>query len=267
MHNPRFNTFQIRTPEGVTFSLALAGPVARCLAWLVDVLAVVVLGVGVSMLLALVGWLSEDLAQAATVVAWFFLQIGYGLAFEWGWRGQTPGKRLLRLQVADAEGLRLSFSQVVMRNLLRSVDCLPGLYLVGGVAAWSTRRFQRLGDLAANTVVIRQARVFAPDWSGLERGKYNSLLRVPQLVARLRQRMDPEAAYLGLRALMRRQELDPEARVEVFREAARYFRGVVRFPEDLVGGLSDEQWVRNVVESAFRAGETGSRSSRESNQR
>jgi len=253
MNDDRLNRFQIRTPEGVTFSLTLAGPVVRCLAWLIDAVLVFALGLGLSFVLALAGWVSPDLAEAVMVLMWFFLQIGYGVIFEWVWRGQTPGKRCVRLRVVDAEGLRLAVYQVVIRNLLRFVDFLPGLYLLGGVSVLLTRRLQRLGDLAANTVVIRRARVGVPDWSSIEAGKYNSLLAMPQLVARLRQQMDPEAAYLALRALLRRQELADEVRVVVFAEAAAYFRDLVPFPEELRETMSDEQWVRNVVEAVFRS--------------
>jgi uncharacterized RDD family membrane protein YckC len=251
----RFNELQIRTPEGVTFSMALAGPVSRCLAWLMDSLLTLAAGFALSILLAILGVISPDLAQAITVLLWFFLQVGYSIAFEWVWRGQTPGKRMLKLRVVDAQGFHLDFSQIVMRNLLRFVDFLPGLYLVGGSAAWITRRSQRLGDLAANTVVIRHPPAWEPDWAGLDPGKYNSLLTVPHLVARLRQRTNPEAAYLAVRALLRRQELDPVARVELFREAAAHYRRQVDFPAGLLEGISDEQFVRNVVEALFRRSE------------
>jgi uncharacterized RDD family membrane protein YckC len=267
MKPDRLNRFQIRTPEGVTFSLTLAGPVARCLAWLVDSVLVFGLGLGLSFVLALVGWVSPDLAEAVMVLIWFCLQMGYGVLFEWMWRGQTPGKRCLRLRVMDAEGLRLAAYQVVIRNLLRFVDFLPGLYLLGGVSTLLTRRLQRLGDLAANTVVVRQARVGVPDWSSIEACKYNSLLTRPQLVARLRQQMDPEAAYLSLRALLRRQELADDARVAVFEEAASYFRGLVRVPEELCETMSDEQWVRNVVEAVFRSADSSRSQARPDAQR
>ena len=78
---------------------------------------------------------------------------------EWRWRGQTIGKRLLRLRVVDAEGMRLQFNQIVTRNLLRFVDSLPAFYFVGGLACWLSPKCQRLGDIAANTIVIRNPRV------------------------------------------------------------------------------------------------------------
>jgi uncharacterized RDD family membrane protein YckC len=246
------NSMQIRTPEGVGFAMTLAGPVSRLLAWLLDSLLAFAVGFLASIALALVGVISPDLANAMILLLWFVVQVGYCIAFEWWWRGQTPGKRMMKLRVVDARGSRLTFNQVLMRNLLRFVDALPGLYLVGGLALWISRGSQRLGDLAANTLVIQQHRQWEPDWEGLEPGKYNSLLAMPHLVARLRQRLAPEAAYLAVRALLRRQDLESEARVELFREAAALFRREAAFPAELLEGMSDEQFVRNVVEALFR---------------
>src|SRR6266511_5072255 len=140
------NTLLIRTPEGITFSLLLAGPVTRFLAWAIDMACISALGTMVGAVFGFLGLISVDFARAASVLAYFVIQIGYGTACEWLWRGQSMGKRLLRLRVMDVQGLRLQLSQVVIRNLLRFVDVLPVFYLVGGIACLVTRRGQRLGD-------------------------------------------------------------------------------------------------------------------------
>ena len=130
-------------------------------------------------MLGLFNLISLDLSRAVAIVAYFAAQIGYGLFCEWLWRGQTIGKRLLRLRVVDAYGLRLQFSQIVIRNLLRFVDMLPAFYLVGGLAALINARTQRLGDLAANTVVIRSPQITQPDLAQVLAGKFNSLRQHP----------------------------------------------------------------------------------------
>ena len=84
--------------------------------------------------------------------------IGYGIGCEYFWKGQTLGKWMLGLRVMDMTGLELQFSQVVIRNLLRIFDQLPAWGLVGGVAMLASKHRQRLGDLAAGTVVIRDRR-------------------------------------------------------------------------------------------------------------
>src|SRR2546428_4892968 len=160
------------------------------------------------MALGFLGLISLDFARAVLVLAVFVIQIGYGIVCEWFWRGQTIGKRLLRLRVMDAQGLRLQFSQIVIRNLLRFVDLLPAFYLVGGIACLISRRAQRLGDFAANTIVVRNPKVKEPDLDQLLAGKYNSLRQYTHLSARLRQRVSPTEARVALQALLRRDELD-----------------------------------------------------------
>ncbi len=246
------NTLRLRTPEGITFALPLAGPMTRLLAWMVDVLIVGAVSTVLSIAMALLGWMARDLATALATIGFFVLQLGYPIATEWLWRGQTLGKRAFRLRVVDAHGLRLQFSQIAIRNLLRAVDILPGAYLVGGLACLFSRRAQRLGDFAANTVVIRAPRLAQPDLEQLLAGKFNSLRAHTHLCARLRQRVAPEEAALALSALLRRDELDPLARVELFRELAAALRAKVEFPPDSLDGLADEQYLRNVVDILYR---------------
>jgi uncharacterized RDD family membrane protein YckC len=243
---------RIRTPEGVTFAYALAGPVARGLALLIDALCIAFVSTLAGRALSIGGLFSEDFAQALIVISYFVITFGYGTALEWGWRGQTIGKRILRLRVLDATGMRLQFHQVLMRNLLRFVDMLPGFYLLGGLVSLLSPRAQRLGDLASGTVVVQTPRHVEPDLDQLLAGKFNSLRQHPHLAARLRQRVSPEEARLVLQALIRRDEFEPSARVRLFAELASHFRSVVVFPADAVEALPDEQYVRNVVDILFR---------------
>ncbi|MEK7677250.1 MAG: RDD family protein [Verrucomicrobiota bacterium] len=257
MNSEKTNTLLIKTPEGIAFSLLLAGPVTRCLAWLVDLGCIVGASILIGFLLSFLRWISLDLGRAISVLAYFLLQVGYGIAMEWLWRGQTVGKRLLRLRVMDAQGLRLQFSQVVIRNLLRFVDMLPAFYLVGGLACLISRRAQRLGDFAANTIVVYQPRQAEPDLDQLLAGKYNSLREYPHLEARLRQRVSPAQAGLAVQALLRRDDFEPAARLELFAEIAGHLRSLVEFPPEAIEGITDEQYVRNVVDVVFRARRPG----------
>ncbi len=243
---------RIQTPEGISFSFLLASPISRMLAWLVDFGCVLAVTALLGQAAALLSIVSPDVAQAAYLLLYFVISIGYGIAFEWHWRGQTPGKRLVRLRVLDARGLHLELNQIVLRNLLRAIDSLPLLYAVGGVVSLLNRYSQRLGDLAGNTIVIRNPVIVQPDLDKLIRGRFNSLLSYPHLAARLRHLASPQAAGIGLEALARRDELDAPARVVLFGEIADYFRGLVEFPLEATEQISDEQYVRNVVEILFR---------------
>jgi len=250
------NVMQIKTPEGVAFSLPLASPIARLLAWSVDLGLIalawlaLVFALGLSLVLG-------GLATAIYYLAFFAISVGYGIAAEWFWRGQTFGKRLLRLRVVDAQGFRLQFNQIVMRNLLRFVDSLPAFYLIGGVACLLSRRCQRLGDLAANTVVVHVPKLSQPDLDAVVSGKFNSLRKHPHLVARLRQRVSPTEAALALQALLRREQMDANGRVALFAELANHFRELTPFPADTTEGITDEQYVRNVVEVIYRTDPPG----------
>ena len=246
------NTLTIRTPEGIAFSFLLAGPITRFLAWSVDLVVILAVGQLLSALVGIVGIVSRDLAAAASILGYFVVSIGYGVALEWYWSGQTLGKRLLRLRVTDIHGMQLQFSQIVIRNLLRFVDSLPALYLVGGLACLISQRAQRLGDMVANTIVTWNPQLGEPDLDQLMEGKYNSFRKYPHLEARLRQHVSPPEAQIALQALVRRDGFEPESRVALFESLADYFKSIVVFPAEATDGLSDEQYIRNVVDALYR---------------
>src|SRR5437762_2224368 len=105
MLTARTNTLRVHTPEGITFSLFLASPITRFLAFAIDIGCVSVLTSTFAYFTRLLGILSADFATAAQLIGYFALSIGYSMFTEWYWRGQTIGKRLLRLRVVDAQGL------------------------------------------------------------------------------------------------------------------------------------------------------------------
>ncbi len=245
------DTLTIRTPEGIEFGLPLAGPVSRMLALVVDIAVVFVIGQTAEKILAPLGFLGKDFSEAIKVLAYFVISLVYMALAEWLWRGQTVGKRLLRLRVVDAGGLRLEPSQVMVRNLMRFIDALPALYLAGGIACLANRHRQRLGDLAAGTVVTRAPKLSRPDLDRILGGKFNSLAEIRHLAARLRQKVSPELGAIALEALLRRGEIEAQARLALFGDLAEHFRSVVEYPAEVVEQLSDEQYVRNVVEVVY----------------
>jgi len=247
------STLKIRTPEGIVFSQLLAGPVTRFCAWFIDQLCIQVLLNILGIAINLLSVISFEFALAFYFIGWFVIGIGYGIFFEWTWRGQTIGKKLFRLRVMDVEGMRLQFNQIVVRNLLRFVDELPLFYFVGGLTCWLNSKCQRLGDIAANTIVIRAPKIFEPDLDQLLAGKFNSLRQFPHLAARLRQNVSPAEAEVALQALLRRDKFEPVARVELFGELAEHFHAKVEFPAEATDGVADEQFLRNVVDVIYRA--------------
>ncbi len=140
----------IETPEGITLNLRVAGPLARALAWGADSLIKYGALWGLLMALAFLGGGGFGL----WLIALFLTEWFYPVLFEVYADGATPGKKALGLKVVHANGTPVDWPAALIRNLLRAVDFLPAFYGFGIVAMLCNRNFQRLGDLAAGTVVI-----------------------------------------------------------------------------------------------------------------
>jgi uncharacterized RDD family membrane protein YckC len=148
---------EIITPENIAFEYRLAGPFSRLPAYLVDM----VIRIGLLLLvtiLAGVGFTILGASAAAWMIGllvWFALEWFYGGLFEIYWNGQTPGKRMFGLRVVSLDGRPISAMQAILRNLLRAIDQQPLVtFQLGLIAAAMNGRFQRLGDLAAGTMVV-----------------------------------------------------------------------------------------------------------------
>ncbi len=149
----RFDTtYTVNTPEGIALELSPAGPIPRTLAWLIDLCIRAAVSLLVVSALAFMG----NLGMGLSMIFIFLLEWFYPVWFELRQQGQTPGKKFLQIYVAQVDASPVSPAASVVRNLLRVVDFLPFLYGFGLLSTLMTRRFQRLGDLAANTVVLHK---------------------------------------------------------------------------------------------------------------
>jgi uncharacterized RDD family membrane protein YckC len=146
---------RIATPEGVDLELTLAGVGSRFTSAIVDALIQIALLIALSVAFALGGGF-EGFGTAAFFLLGFLLFAGYDVLFEVLASGRTPGKRLTGIRVVRVDGSPVAFLTSAVRNVLRLVDILPSFYLVGIVAILLTPRNQRLGDLAAGTLVVRE---------------------------------------------------------------------------------------------------------------
>lgn len=144
--------------EGIDLDLTLAGVASRGAAVLIDLL---VQGASV-MVLGLVAGNFGDAGLALFFAGSFLILFGYPIVAEAFANGRTLGKAAMRIAVVDQSGAPASFIAVVIRNVVRLVDIFPGVYVVGAVSVLATSRHQRLGDLAARTVVVRRGAVHAP---------------------------------------------------------------------------------------------------------
>jgi uncharacterized RDD family membrane protein YckC len=160
----------IETPEQVELEFSIAGLGSRFVAILIDTILIVGFYFAIGIVLALVfsgasalgGKAGDDLDTAGKWVLAIFIFLnflliwGYFALFEGLWRGQTPGKRVMKLRVIKDSGRQITFFEALARNLLRFVDYLPGMYLVGVITMLCNKRSKRLGDLAAGTLVIHE---------------------------------------------------------------------------------------------------------------
>ena len=106
---------------------------------------------------------------AILIIVVFLLFSGYFIFFEWIMNGQTPGKRLMKLRVIREDGRPITLWESIARNLLRIFDAVPGLvipiYSIGLISVFMSNRDQRIGDLFAGTVVIRERTDEAPTFA------------------------------------------------------------------------------------------------------
>jgi uncharacterized RDD family membrane protein YckC len=231
----------VRTPENVFFRYELTGPVERAFAYLFDAMLMGALLLGAAMALGRLGRLGLPLV----FVAFFLIQWGYFLFFEWRQNGSTPGKRLFGIRVIQEAGVRCSLERLVLRNFLRVVDALPFLYGLGAVLVLLTRNGQRLGDLAAGTLLVRVPKPPPPQALAEIRTRWNSLREDAAARARIRERLAPREVELVTGLALRRDLLGKEARLDLFARTAAYLRRRLR----LAGheGLPDERLVLNVA--------------------
>ncbi len=167
-----YEVLRIETPEQLELRLPLAGFGPRFLAAGIDYM-IVFAGTGVLLFIEmmLMGfWIAGSATASQTepptsliilmmlviILTALLPQVFYFAIFESIWQGQTPGKRVAGIRVIRRGGGRLVFRDVLIRNLLRIIDLLPNLGFVAWVSFFATRNQQRLGDLAADTVVVRE---------------------------------------------------------------------------------------------------------------
>jgi uncharacterized RDD family membrane protein YckC len=164
----------IETPELVAIEMPLAGIGSRFIALLVDTL----LWAAGLVLLGLMFWaiqpaveafsaLSYQWAVAIVTLVMFVLNWGYFTLFEAFWNGRTPGKKIAKIRVIQRSGRPIGFFESLARNLVRFIDQIPFFYAVGVITMFITRQHQRLGDLAAGTLVVRDRDQDSTPWTDL----------------------------------------------------------------------------------------------------
>lgn len=204
----------IETPEQIALEFTLASVGSRFLALALDTL----IQMTAILLVVLVMWAvglrvqgAGSWIQAAALLGIFVLYYGYFAAFEVAWSGQTPGKRFVGLRALSITGRPLSAYEALLRNVVRVADQLPGIYAIGILFVLVTERHQRLGDLAAATVVVHEQPIEEQGSDGEERtarGRHGA------------HRLSPEEIAVIETFLRRRAELSAYARLRASRQVA-----------------------------------------------
>ena len=243
-------SIDVRTPESIAFSYELAGLGSRFLALMIDQLIQVLILLAIVFGIALIGSRMPSAGRAVTadatvekiaaaivvaivVAVIFTIFFGYFIIFETLWNGQTPGKKVLGIRTVRDGGYAVDFGASLVRNLIRVGEFAIGYYALSAISMLISPENKRLGDLAAGTIVVRDARLsptvlqrpviqqpaYAPTLylSGDERALIKRFLErrdvlepyrrrelASQLAGRIRDRVPPELARLDDEALLER---------------------------------------------------------------
>jgi uncharacterized RDD family membrane protein YckC len=147
----------VSLPEGVEITLRLAGPVTRARAWFIDFALRFLLASSLPGLFQFFGKAGMGMAMITSFAVWVL----YPMVFEAMW-GATPGKKLCNLVVVMSDGTPLTWPASALRNVMRFADMLPVGYAIGLASMMMDSQFRRLGDLAADTVVVHREVAAAP---------------------------------------------------------------------------------------------------------
>lgn len=235
----------VLSPEQVAIQLQPAGLGRRVAAALLDL--GIVSAVTSMLTMAVQALLPEAVGVLVRITGSFVLFWGYAVFYEQRHQGQTIGKRLLRLRVTDVRGLPVSLSQSLVRNVVRVLDLIPAGG-IGLLTALLHPHGRRLGDLAADTVVVEERQPPTPDLSLLTPLRVNSL-DTPRLRRLVRHRLPLAERELLLALCLRAEVLAPAVRFALFEEAAARYRARFAIPD---AHLSGENLVRGLVALCYQ---------------
>jgi uncharacterized RDD family membrane protein YckC len=209
----------VHSPEHVLIELSPAGLGKRFAAFLLDAGLVS----GAVALCSQAGALLPGSVRGLFVATTTFVILwGYHVLFEVLWNGQSPGKRVLRIRVVDGRGLPVDVPQSLIRNVVRLLDILP-FGGIGMLAALLDSEHRRLGDRAADTLVVSEEQPAVPRIEALGARRFNSL-RTPRLKRLVDHKLSVEERELIYALCLRAPALSERARFELFEEVGEYYR-------------------------------------------
>ncbi|MEA5418630.1 RDD family protein [Spirulina sp. CCNP1310] len=252
------NEITLRTPESVELTFTLAGIGNRAYALLIDYLLW-----SLVLLVFLFFWIAmfdqiEAIATLTTIAAetitlWiaalglilgFCLYMGYFIAFEVLWQGQTPGKRFVKIRVIRENGRPARLPQATLRSLLRPVD---DLFFLGMLLIIFSRREKRLGDWLAGTVVIQEATTPKRQILQISPASAAYAETLPEL-AQL-DRLTPEQFTVLRHYFQRAPKLHRLARIQKSQELATQVQAIIQLPTLPLDDLSEHEFLAAVYQA------------------
>jgi uncharacterized RDD family membrane protein YckC len=240
---------EVETADHVVLRYDLAGGGNRGFAALIDFVIATLIFIGAffmfSLFAGVVGFQGASPYFGIAALLTFAIAWSYFILLEWLGNGQTIGKRIFGLRVIADDGAPAGFTAVLVRNLVRMVDFLPGFYGFGLLAIVVSSRSQRLGDLAAGTFVVRAPR---PQLD------YFSLRTVTPIGAGAQvetRTMPGEAQRLVREFVAREAKLAPDHRARLAKQLADRLRPYAR---DVDPGLDDVELIRAIARSLRASG-------------
>jgi len=247
----------VETPEQIGIDFEIAGVGSRMLAAIVDALIMsillIVATVAPFLLIASAREAAETMAEnvtsqnhifrnvnalglAVVFLSYFAVQWGYYIVAELLTDGRSPGKRALGLRVVRVDGFPIGFAETVVRNLVRIVDIVPGVYGIGLLSMMTGRKTQRLGDVAAGTIVIKEK-------VGQRRGEIAAMPvagdEKPMAISRISSVLTPTELTLLASYRNRAASLSPPVRARLAAQIAQILRA--RLSD--TSAVDDEAWL------------------------
>lgn len=252
----------VLTSENVRLTYTLAGMGSRVAAFLADILIIVLLTLGITVIFALYGLTFRQIdgigaGELSFIVALYITAItilhwGYYFFFEWMNWGQTPGKQLLGIRVSMADGAPADIVACSTRNVVRIVDLALAMVGITFFIMIFTPKYQRLGDLVSGTVVVKRRRLTFDEIMSASREADRHAAAVERSAALagapIRVRVDDAERALLQRFMERRDSLPLDVRRKLAADLARRIRS--RAPGEAADRLGDEALIEATVGAA-----------------
>jgi len=243
------NQLTIETPEQVSLEFQIAGIGSRFIAFLIDTLiqgvTFLVLGMmlayGMPSIEAVFSSVGPKWAMAIAIIFFFSLYWGYFAFFEAIWKGQTPGKRTVGIRVMKDTGRAIVPTEAISRNLLRSIDQLPGIYVIGLISMAISPEHRRVGDYVAGTLVVHEKSAAPVDLELQDLSSSSSTITMSTAA------LNVNDLELIETFLHRRLSFEDSIRRSTANRIAGYVQGKLQQPRDQQ--TSDEEYLQLVAKA------------------